>query len=359
MPHNMCLCLYHENFINAVNCIQKVIPEFSKYGDDDDSKEFYDTFFCSEMTMECFSNSCKACKDSFIDSIQGVCSAESHLKVVWYEWKEKGGRQHKEKQCGSLEELAKHISDIALEFFEHCYVKRSQQKAYTKCLHTTENDHQLAVIQLDFAENYKCIAQDEIQNDHWNQAQLSIFTVTVWIAGLITSYALVSDDLDHSKDTIVPYVDKILESLPQNIKKVHFWSDGPTSQFKNKFVAKSIGLLQKRHKMTIHWSYFATSHGKGPVDGVGGALKREIWTKVKTRGSMVRNAAEFFDAHNKNSKVKLILMNTSDIEDRAKAMNLKDEWKSAKDVRGIMKFHHLQTVDEKVVGFRTTDESSN
>ena len=34
----------------------------------------------------------------------------------------------------------------------------------------------MAVLQMDYAENYTCIARDEIQSGHWNQAQVTLFT---------------------------------------------------------------------------------------------------------------------------------------------------------------------------------------
>ena len=46
--------------------------------------------------------------------------------------------------------------------------------------------------------------------------------------------------------------------------------------------------------MNIHWNFFATSHGKGPVDGIGGAVKRYVSTAVKQRKEIVVNRASSF-----------------------------------------------------------------
>ena len=45
-------------------------------------------------------------------------------------------------------------------------------------------------------------------------------------------------------------------------------------------------------------TFFATSHGKGPVDGIGGSVKRHVWTAVKTRKVIVNDAASFVLACN-------------------------------------------------------------
>lgn len=53
------------------------------------------------------------------------------------------------------------------------------------------------------------------------------------------------------------------------------------------------------------------------------------------------------------------MMNSADIEERNASMNTDLEFKNAKDVRGIKQFHHLQVVNEKVVGYATTQKGLN
>ena len=47
--------------------------------------------------------------------------------------------------------------------------------------------------------------------------------------------------------------------------------------------------LQEKHNMNIHLNFFAMSHGKGYVDGIGGAVKRYVWTAVKQRKEKALN----------------------------------------------------------------------
>lgn len=39
--------------------------------------------------------------------------------------------------------------------------------------------------------------------------------------------------------------------------------------------------------VNIQWNYFATSHGKGAVDGIGGMMKHLIWNAVSSRKAPV------------------------------------------------------------------------
>ena len=61
-------------------------------------------------------------------------------------------------------------------------------------------------------------------------------------------------------------------------------------------MARFMEMSEEKHASNIRWNFFATSHGKGAVDGVGGVLKRRVWNKVKARQVVIRNAAEFTDA---------------------------------------------------------------
>ena len=97
---------------------------------------------------------------------------------------------------------------------------------------------------------------------------------------------LVSDNLDHSEETIIPYMDIIFEMLPHSVQTASVWSDNPSSKFKNQFMVAAVPLLERKFKKGIVQNYFATSHGKGPVDGMGGALKRTVCNKAHQQKAM-------------------------------------------------------------------------
>lgn len=43
----------------------------------------------------------------------------------------------------------------------------------------------------------------------------------------------------------------------------------------------------------VDWSFFATAHGKGPVDGVGGTVKRAVWRRILQKQVVVNTAEDF------------------------------------------------------------------
>ena len=206
--------------------------------------------------------------------------------VTWHVWKnDSDGRLAKVVEEGTTDELQHYICSILPQFMEHCYIKREQATAYKLERETIGDSENKALLQVDFSENYTCPYQDEIQSAHWNQHQVSLFTAALWHTGMLHSIIIViaSDNLVHSKDSVVAYIDMLLEMIADSVKTVSIWSDVPASQFKKRFTDAAMILLQEKHHIHIHWNFFATSHGKGPVDGIGGAVKRCMWTAVKHR----------------------------------------------------------------------------
>ena len=63
------------------------------------------------------------------------------------------------------------------------------------------------------------------------------------------------------------------------IEKVRYWSDGASSQFKNQYVFTNLRFHQSDYGITADWNFFATSHGKGENDGVGGMSKMQFGGK--------------------------------------------------------------------------------
>ena len=45
----------------------------------------------------------------------------------------------------------------------------------------------------------------------------------------------------------------------------------------------------------MSWNFFATGHGKGAVDGIGGTLKRDVYTVALAKNIAIKNIDDFFD----------------------------------------------------------------
>ena len=92
---------------------------------------------------------------------------EPHLTefpAKWNKWQDIEGRLVKHEESGSVANLHSSIESIALKFF---FVKSANP------------DSDTAVLQMDFAENLTCVAWDQVQSAHWNQARVTYPSTTV------------------------------------------------------------------------------------------------------------------------------------------------------------------------------------
>ena len=104
--------------------------------------------------------------------------------------------------------------------------------------------------------------------------------------------------------------------LQSDAKVLHIWPDGPNSQFKNRFIANCISWIEKTFNVKVHWNFFASSHGKGSVDGIGGTIERIAANLVTSRKEMITDSSKFADVVESKSKVKVFHITSEDVADR-------------------------------------------
>jgi len=85
----------------------------------------------------------------------------------------------------------------------------------------------------------------------------------------------------------------------------------------------------------LSWHFFATSHGKGVVDGIGGIVKREDFIKI---------------AQKKTKKIILIEIMRTDID--SSKTKLENLFQTAKAIPETLKMHSVKVVDENQLEFR-------
>ena len=141
------------------------------------------------------------------------------------------------------------------------------------------------------------------------------------------------------------------------------YSDGPSSEFKNKFITgKLLFLLSDKLKRNAQWKYFATSHGKGVVDGIGGAAKARVCEQIKSRGLgavVVQNSFDFANVSAKLLKnVKVIHISKDEIESAISTMK---PWDFVLEAKGVTSCHVAKCSDSIVKMWHTaldTDEEA-
>ena len=349
----------NQNFflkLEAMHSVYKEIPEYSS--------SFMQQFVCPNPREDCWFNSCEKCKDALIfqqaypiETFTHSHNGDVNENITWYQWvseesKTKDGKTMvhytKKKEENSFIEIYDKFISTFNEFKTHHFIKRNQEMAYENNKKALDETGKKAVIQFDFAENYASLWQDEIQNAHFHKIHLTVFTGIIWCAGNSDSYVVVSDNLCHDKHAIVPFLSHLLFQLPATVTNVTLWSDGPRTQFKNRFLAKAILFLEKMHNIVINWRFFAAGHGKGPVDGIGGTVKRYVASKVLRRQQDRVNDLESFVAASSGCKVFVHPISKDNIEEFNTKHNMKTLFEQADVIKGISKAHEIEIVEEKI-----------
>ena len=123
--------------------------------------------------------------------------------------------------------------------------------------------------------------QDEVQGFHWNNLQCTLHPVVCYFKPGNdldhASYCIISDDNGHDVPTVYEIPKKIISDLKirlPNLENVEYFSDGCAAQYKNRKNFINLCMHQSNFGLYAKWSFFATSHGKQPRDGIGGTVKR-------------------------------------------------------------------------------------
>ena len=106
-----------------------------------------------------------------------------------------------------------------------------------------------------------------------------------------------SDELQHGAMSVYAFVTNIFTDVMQKyptIQQINVFSDGASSQFKQRFLFSNLQMWEQQFHIELKWHFFATSHGKGVVDGLGGTIKHSVWRYVQSGKAQATTALSFF-----------------------------------------------------------------
>lgn len=238
----------------------------------------------------------------------------------------------------SKEDFVKHLELQTTEFKEHVYKMKTQYEQI--CLH--------AIVHMDFAENYACKSAEEIQSAYWNQTLVTLHPTVIYTKTSEQepikhqSFVIISDELAHNAITVATFIKQIVadvKELDPAVECVHYWTDTPTSQYRNKTIFHIVANHKTETGLKAFWNYFEAGHGKGPCDGLGGVTKRMADQAMKSGKAVIQEASDFFAwtqspvCHMHNVKFRYITRESCQIT----ANDLADS--KTKPVKGTMKIH--------------------
>ncbi|XP_063219709.1 uncharacterized protein LOC134529494 [Bacillus rossius redtenbacheri] len=293
-PHNVCVCIKHSNFRFLAEAISPFCIGYQ--GNSLTPTSLIQIMCCNTHEERCMTNKCSVCHYDVKSLLEP--HSDFSREVKWNKWIKTEGQLVVEKVSSSLQNLVTQLNTYIPNFKKHVFVKCEQARYFEDKKNNLRKGE--AVMQVDFAENYSIISQDEVQSAHWQHSQVTIFTCCLWFEDMAFSYVVVSDDVSHSKQSAWTFIKTIISHFQQNpnvsLCDLIIFSDNCSSQFKSKYTVFNMCFLaDDLNVKTVEWNFFAAGHGKGAVDTIGGQVKRMVWTTVKARRTTVNNAGEFFN----------------------------------------------------------------
>lgn len=151
-----------------------------------------------------------------------------------------------------------------------------------------------------------------------------------------------SMNLAHSPAAIWAHLKPILTKLPASVKNLHFLSDGPVTQYRNKTMFYLLATSLKDFFPNLgqfSWNYHETGHGKGAADGVGAICKRTA-DRIVASGTDISSLDDFSNAIEKSCpKIKVIVISDSDISEKEALVRGTEKY--VKTFAGTLKVHQI------------------
>ena len=362
MPHNVCGCVYHSNVILLLEALHRkypeIVPLYSKL-------DFLGLCVCDLESECCMSDNCYLCgnlnlfRDKIVNKVP-----EPEEQLRWYQWEQdRDNYTSKLLKIGTVKEALENLGSKLPQFTWHVFIKSKQEEAYKRAKNcANQANSETCLLQMDFAENFTCVWQDEIQSAHWRQKQVTVYTVMVYFQQRTLSWVIVSDCRDHEKNAVAAYTSKVLEMIKDIIpdaKQVDVWTDGPSSQYKNKYIFALRLQLKNKYQLKLGWNYFATSHGKGPNDALGGNVKRIVHRQIMGRAAVVSSAETFAECvRGIAGKMTVVVVNKEEIDQRCLDLEVDVLWDKLPALPGTINTHCVRLNDETICcSFYTSSET--
>lgn len=295
-----CLCIKHENLEYQADRLRDLdIIGTSNIN------VLADMICCDSDSKTCMYKEYPTCKEKVItvDVLENdlgkqinwkkwtTCRVEKDKKVQGEEIKYTTSMTTREEEQGTVKTLVEDFQANRKKTCRNLYNLKHQYAVLRKLKENmSENE---IIIHIDFSENYCCKYNEEIQSVHFgpSQTHVTLHTGVVYFKGECTlSFCTVSDNNKHGPPATWAHLKPILahvKDVHSTIDTVYFVSDGPTTQYRCKanFYLLSSYFFYLGFKIG-NWTFLEAGHGKGPADGIAGAVKRSADAVVAHGGSI-------------------------------------------------------------------------
>ena len=282
-------CQKHQNFQLLIKALEKILPDVRCATSPDAFIEHYDT-------------------EEKINELLNTFDEEAHEGMVVYEqWGRQKQADNKTKtRIIRVEEepadFLRHFYDRYIMFVQHNNAANNQYYEQRRCKDNLKPGE--CMVQMDFIQNYACLVADGVQSSFFDQTQVTIHATVVYYrteeGGDLQhkSFVHISPLNKHNSAMVYTIITKLWTEDFKEMKEklgihtVHYYTDSPFSQYRNKWMFHLISKHEEFFGMKATWDYFECGHGKGPCDGVGGTIKR-LADQAQKQGAKIQDAKDF------------------------------------------------------------------
>lgn len=199
------------------------------------------------------------------------------------------------------------------KFVTHSWRIKSQYLAVKELKEKLRPLEEIIVV-MDFAENYLTRTADrEIQSTYWSPTYVTLHPTCIYYRDAEDelqhqSLIYISNVMHHNSTFVISLIKSLfLTELPKllpalTLTKVHFLTDSPTSQYRNKYIAYHLSCTPELYGFSATHHYFESGHGKSVCDGIGGAMKRKADQVVNHGNTQISSGQDFFRFAKANQK---------------------------------------------------------
>ncbi len=345
--HSICVCIYHQNIKLMFEVLKKksALPE--------NAQTYHDLLkkcVCEENSDQCFLLNCDSCPK--IDNLfQYILQCLQTVETVSYKQWTQVDRCTMNIITKSAWEFTETFCDNISKLLPHHFIAE-QQSNYLKYCKEHLNSGECIII-CDFSENYSFVVQDAVQGFHWSNSQCTIHPFAIYYKDVnnelqFISIIAISESLKHNHVSVRLFWERAINYAKQkisNLSKIIHFSDGSGGQYKNRMTFFNLTQMKREFGVIAEWHFFATCHGKGSCDAMGGVIKRNA-ARASLQGKHITNAKDLYEwAISSDSRIHYEYFSNTDFNSMER--KLRTRYKNVKAISGTHKYHGYLVQNEK------------
>ena len=352
--HSVCVCTIHQNF--------KLMFQGAKLETLENEYTYHDCLSetqCNPASVQCFSGECTECPgvEKLHEKIEKYFDEQTIDRIEYKQWTTTD-RANLETKVQSADEFLHSFTSSIPKVLQHDFIAKQQARFLQETKRTLKLGEFLVVG--DFAENYSFIVQDAAQSFHWNNLQATLHPFVCYYIEIDeknrepllmhTSFVIISENNNHDTIAVHLFQKSLINFLRNKIKEptnIIYFSDGCAAQYKNRKNFVNLCHHNEDFGMPAEWHFFATSHGKGPCDGVGGTVKRlaaraSLQRPVNNQITTPRQLFEFAELEIKTVNFYYATIN----EYEAESKFLAGRFESTRTIAGTHRLHCFKPISK-------------